>query len=67
MEAKMLKDLKKGQWFTVKPLEEPKESQVFIREDYDRGLKKYMCGKYDDISAYRYFKGDKIVYVDFFF
>lgn len=67
MEAKMLKDLKKGQWFTIKPLEEPKESQVFIREDYDRELKKYMCGKFDDISAYRYFKGDKIVYVDFFF
>lgn len=67
MEAKMLKDLKKGQWFTIKPLEEPKESQVFIREDYDRELKKYMCGKFDDISAYRYFKGDKIVYIDFFF
>lgn len=67
MEAKMLKDLKKGQWFTIKPLEEPKESQVYIREDYDRELKKYMCGKFDDISAYRYFKSDKIVYIDFFF
>lgn len=67
MEAKMLKDLKKGQWFTIKPLEEPKESQVFIKEDYDRELKKYMCGKYCDTSAYRYLKGDRIVYIDFIF
>lgn len=67
MEQKKLKDLKKGEWFCIKPYEFPKESQVYIREDYDRDLKKYMCGKFDDISAYRYFKGEKIVYVDFIF
>lgn len=67
MKEKKLKDLKKGEWFCIKPYNEPKESQVYIREDYDRGLKKYMCGKFDDISAYRYFSGTKTVYVDFYF
>jgi len=67
MEKKLLKELKKGDWFTLKPIEEPKESQVFIRDDYDRGLKKFLCGKFDDISAYRYIKGTKEVYVGFTF
>ena len=67
MVEKKLKELKKGEWFTIKPIEEPKESQVFIRDDYDRGLKRFLCGKFDDISAYRYFKGEKTVYVDFYF
>lgn len=63
----MIKDLKKGEFFTLKPIEEPKESQVFIRGDYDRSEKKYECGKFSDISAYRMFKGDKVVYTDFTF
>lgn len=64
---KMIKDLKKGEFFTLKPIDEPKESQVYIRGDYDRSEKKYECGKFSDISAYRMFKGDKVVYTDFTF
>ena len=37
MEEKLLKDVKKGEFFTKKPIEEPKETQVFIRVEYDRG------------------------------
>ena len=40
MEQKLLKDVKKGEFFTKKPIEEPKETQVFIRGDYDRGERK---------------------------
>ena len=32
MEQKLLKDVKKGEFFTKKPIEEPKENQVFIRK-----------------------------------
>ena len=62
-----VKQLKKGEWFTLKPISEPKESQVFIRRDYDRTEKKYECGRCDDISYSRLLKGDTEVYTDFVF
>lgn len=67
VKAVKLKDLKKGEWFTLKPIEEPKESQVYIRDEYDRSEKRFCCGKFSDISAWRLFKGDKVVYTDFYF
>lgn len=63
----MLKDLKKGDYFTVKAIECPTEKQVFIKGDYDRSDKKYECVRFDDINEYRYFKGTKEVYTDFIF
>ncbi len=62
-----LKDLKKGEYFTLKPIEEPKENQVYIRGEYDRTEKKYECGKFSDISYTRYIDGDREVYTDFTF
>lgn len=62
-----VKQLKKGEWFTLKPIAEPKESQVFVRGDYDRTEKKYECGKFSDISHSRLLKGDTEVYTDFVF
>lgn len=62
-----VKDLKKGEYFTIKMVENPKESQVYIRGEYDRTEKKYCCGKFSDISESRMFKGDKEVYTEFTF
>ena len=62
-----LKDLKKGEYFTIKPLENPKENQVYIRGEYDRSKKKYDCGKFSDISYSRMFDGNREVYTDFTF
>lgn len=62
-----LKDLKKGEYFTLKPIADPKENQVYIRGEYDRSEKKYDCGRFDDISYSRLLKGDKEVYTDFTF
>ena len=59
-----LRSLKKGAWFTVKPIAEPTDRQVYIKDDYDREEKKFMCGRCDDISYSTYFKGDKMVYDD---
>lgn len=59
-----LKSLKKGAWFTVKPIAEPTDKQVYIKDDYDRDLKKFMCGRCDDISYSTFFKGNKLVYDD---
>ena len=62
-----VKDLKKGEYFTIKPLEEPKENQVYIRGEYDRSTKKYDCGRFDDLSYSREFDGNKEVFIDFTF
>ena len=64
---KTVRDLKPGEWFTLKPIEEPKESQVYIRGEYDRSERKYECGKFSDISYSRYLKGSTPVYTDFTF
>ena len=62
-----LKDLKIGEYFTLKPIENPTEKQVFIRGEYDRTEKKYDCGRCDDISYSRMFDGNKTVYTDFIY
>ena len=62
-----IKELKKGELFTLKPLDNPKESQVYVRWDYDRTEKKYTCYKWNDINAFRSLKGTTVVYQDFIF
>ena len=62
-----LKDLKIGEYFTLKPYSEPTEKQVYIRGEYDRTERKYDCGKFCDISYSRYLKGDTEVYTEFTF
>lgn len=62
-----VKELKKGEFFTLKPIENPTESKVFIRGEYDRTSKKYECQKFSDMNAFRYLKADTIVYTDFTF
>lgn len=63
----LIKDLKIGEYFTLKPIENPKENQVYIRGEYDRTEKKYECGRFDDISYTRYLSGKTEVYTDFTF
>ena len=63
----LLKELKKGEWFTLKPIEYPKESQVYVRGDYERSEKKYSCIKWSDANSERFLKGSTIVYTEFIF
>lgn len=62
-----LKDLKRGEYFTLKPIDEPTEKQVYIRGDYDRAERKYECIKFSDVNYCRYINGEKEVYTDFVF
>ena len=62
-----LKDLKRGEFFTLKAVEEPKETQVYIKEEYDRSERKYWAQKWCDIGDGKYISGDRIVYIDFTF
>lgn len=63
----LLKELKKGEFFTLKEVEFPRESQVYVRGEYDRGSKTYSCYKWSDVNAERFFKGNKVVYTEFTF
>lgn len=63
----LIKDLKIGEYFTLKSIENPTEKQVFIRGEYDRTEKKYECGRFDDISYTHYLSGKTEVYTDFTF
>ena len=67
METKKIKELKKGEFFTLKAIENPSENQVYIRGDYERTEKKYECEKFSDFCFTRFFKGDKVVFVGFTF
>lgn len=60
-----LRALKKGDWFTLKPIANPKDSQVYEKGDYDRSEKKYSYGRRDDISYERMLGKDTPVFVDF--
>ena len=67
MKPVRLKDLKQGDFFTLKPVEYPTEARVYIRDVWDRSAKKYAVGKFSDANDWRLMKGDKIVYTDFIF
>ena len=67
MQGKKLKDLKQGEWFTRKPILEPNEKQVFIREHYVREDKKYFCERWACLGDGIELKGETIVYTDFIF
>lgn len=62
-----LKDLKNGDYFTIKSIEYPKESQVYIRGEYNKSSKTYSCCKFSDMNSERFFKGDKEIFTDFIF
>ena len=62
-----IKDLKKGEYFTRKPIEAPTDRQVFIRGEYIRSEKKYECQRFDDICSFVYLKPDADVFTDFVF
>ena len=62
-----IKDLKQGEFFTLKPIAHPNERQVFVRREYDRSERKYWAQRWSDISDGKYIKGDTRVYTDFIF
>lgn len=62
-----VKELKKGEFFTKKPIEYPTDSQVWVRDEYDRSEKKFLCYNFADTNRWCYMKGDKEVYTELIF
>ena len=67
MEKKQLRELKKGEWFTIKELESPDESQVWVKDHYNRDDKTFTCHCFGDVNRERFFKANKAVFVGFTF
>lgn len=67
MKQTTLKEVKPGEYFTFKAIEEPSEKQVYIREGYNRSTRKYGYSKFADICDSKERKGETIVYIDFTF
>ena len=59
---KAVRQLKYGEYFTLKEIEYPTERQVWIRDEYDREEKSYLCYNFADTSKWRYIKGSKQIY-----
>lgn len=62
-----LRQLKRGDYFTKKHYDFPTESQVWVRDDYDRTSKKYYIYNYADVNKSTLMSGDKEVFTDFTF
>ena len=62
-----IKDLKQGDYFTLNPIEYPNENQVYVRGEYVREVKAYICYKFSDINAERLIKGSKEIFTEFVF
>ena len=62
-----LKELKKGELFTLKPVEFPRESQIFVKDEYDRSERKYWVGKWSCYGDGKFVSGDREVYTEFEF
>ena len=61
MENIKLSEVKKGDYIKRKS----DSKQVWIRDDYDRGSKKFILINTDDIGHSMLMKGSKLVFIDF--
>ena len=64
---KAIKELKSGEYFTRKPVEDPKDSQVWVRGAYVPGAKAYECFNFADVCRTILIKGKTEVFTDFTF
>lgn len=62
-----IKDIKNGEYFTLKEIKEPKENQIWIKLGYDRSTDKIIIYRFSDINDSRSINKHKEVYTDFIF
>lgn len=62
-----IKELRKGEYFTRKDIKEPRDNQVWVREEYDRSTRKYYAINFADCSRSILLKADTQVFTGFTF
>ena len=60
-------ELKKGDFFTLKPVGFPSDRLVYVRGDYDRSEKKYSCYKWEDVNHETMKKSGAVCFTGFTF
>ena len=69
--AQKLSELKRGEYFTLKPIAEPTADQVFIKGWFDRKADRYDCERYNRTprkgGTNRLLKSSTVVYTGFDF
>ena len=59
-----IRNIKQGTFFKLNNSE---TSPVWVRGEYDKSTKTFSCYKFDDVCHERFFKGSKLVNIDFEF
>ena len=59
---KTIKELKQGNYFTTKPIEDARSKDIWVRDEYDRAEKKYLCHNYANNNRWKYFDGGKTIF-----
>ena len=62
-----IRELKKGDFFTFRPIEEPKARHVYVRSHYDRNSKLFAYYNFSGVNCEQFTNGNRIVYTDFIF
>lgn len=62
-----IRNVKRGDFFTLKDLDDPTESQVWVRDEWDRSAGRYVAHRFTDVNSERSFKSERAVYVGFTF
>ena len=69
MEQTRIKDIKRGDFFTLRDYgdDTTPAARVYVRGDYDRAARRYWIYKFDDVNSGRMMDGGRVVYVGFTF
>jgi len=62
-----IKDIKKDEMLTLKKIEEPNESQVWLKSHYDKSTKKFVIYNFNDIGKSKLIDGSKEIFINFTF
>lgn len=62
-----ISELRDGEMFTRKPIDNPKDSQVYIKHAYDRSAKCYPCTCWGDVNKEIFLKSTADVYTEYTF
>lgn len=61
-----IRNLKKGEWFTLRHIETPKPNQVWIRNHYDKANNRYSIINWET-QRERFIRADRKAYLNFTF
>lgn len=62
-----IKDLRKGDYLTLKKIDDPKENQVWVKDDYDKSSKSFFIVNFANMNKSKLVKGSLKIHTSFNF